>query len=272
VSEEHERRRRSFDEVAERYADARPGYPPEVYDEIGLRVAPPARVLEIGPGPGVATVALAERGYAVLAVELGPQLADVARRRLAAFPGARVVTADFHAFDPEPGTFDLVLSASAFHWIVREVGYRKAWNALRDGGWLALMWNASVRGRGRAARFWDASDGLYARHAPSLARPPEARVRSRARGELDRRREIRSSGLFSPVFRRSWRWQRTFDAPAYLALLDTYSDHRVLEPRQRRALYHALTGLIGGEFGGSVVREYLTILYLARRLPAASRA
>jgi 16S rRNA A1518/A1519 N6-dimethyltransferase RsmA/KsgA/DIM1 with predicted DNA glycosylase/AP lyase activity len=43
-------------------------------------------MLEIGPGTGPATVTLAERGYRVVAVELGAAMAAVARRDLARFP------------------------------------------------------------------------------------------------------------------------------------------------------------------------------------------
>src|SRR4029079_16021192 len=56
-----------FDEDAERYDRARPGYPAELFADLaaltGLR--PGDRVLEVGPGTGQATVPLAKRGYRV---------------------------------------------------------------------------------------------------------------------------------------------------------------------------------------------------------------
>src|SRR6187549_3838365 len=88
--EEAGRLRVTFDEDAERYDRARPGYPTAVFDDL-LALAglgPGARVLEIGCGTGQATVPLAERGCEVVAVELGAQMAAVARSNLARFPAA----------------------------------------------------------------------------------------------------------------------------------------------------------------------------------------
>ena len=66
-----DRRRRSFDSVATRYLASRPPYPAAAFDLVAARVPPPADVLEVGPGPGLATLPLAERGYRVVAIELG---------------------------------------------------------------------------------------------------------------------------------------------------------------------------------------------------------
>ena len=78
--------RATFNEDPYRYDRVRPRYPPELFDDLVAlaRLPERARLLEIGPGTGQATVPLAERGYAVVAVELGAGLAAVARRNLAA--------------------------------------------------------------------------------------------------------------------------------------------------------------------------------------------
>src|SRR5687768_7131490 len=105
-----------FDEDAERYDRARPGYPAAVFEDLMrlARVGPGSRVLEIGCGTGQATVPLAERGCRIVAVELGAQLAAVARRKLARFPAVDVITAAFEEWPLPPEPFDLVVSATAF--------------------------------------------------------------------------------------------------------------------------------------------------------------
>src|SRR5579875_346947 len=91
-----------FDLDAESYDRTRPVCPAELFDDL-MRAADLRsgdQVLEIGAGTGQATLPLAERGLSVTAVELGAQLAAVARRRLAGFPAATVVTAAFEDWLP----------------------------------------------------------------------------------------------------------------------------------------------------------------------------
>jgi len=103
-----------------------------MFDDLAAAVvAPGARVLEIGCGTGQATVPLAERGYRIVAVELGTDMAAVARRNLAAFDAVEVVTAAYEEW-PLPGEpFDVVFSATAFHWIDPAVRVSKSADALR---------------------------------------------------------------------------------------------------------------------------------------------
>jgi cyclopropane fatty-acyl-phospholipid synthase-like methyltransferase len=75
------------------------------------------RVAEIGCGTGPATVPLAERGLAVTAIELGPQLAAIARRRLAVLPAAQVVTCSFEDWPLAAAMFDAVVAVNSLHWI-----------------------------------------------------------------------------------------------------------------------------------------------------------
>ena len=61
-----------------------------------LAPAPGDLVLEIGPGPGALTEALAARGVRVVAIEKDRELVPLARRRV---PGARIVEGDALALD-----------------------------------------------------------------------------------------------------------------------------------------------------------------------------
>lgn len=262
----HDRRRRSFEAVADRYLASRPPYPAAAFDLVAARVPPPADVLEVGPGPGLATLPVAERGYRVVAIELGERLAAEARRNLATHRSVRVVTANFEEWRPQrPHAFDLVLAASSWHWIDPAIGYERAWAALRQGGWLALMANHPRPGRtgSRSRRFWEATDALYRRHAPELV----ARRGWNPSRLPDQGAAIRRSGRFAPAERHVIAWRHMFETDAYLALLDTYSDHRILPATARKRLFSAIRELAMRDFGGRVPRYYRTVVHLAQVLP-----
>src|SRR5258708_14674351 len=80
--------RELFDEDAELYDRARPGYPPEMFDDLaelaGVGAAPP--VLGIAFGAGQATAPPAEQRRRVTAGELGPPIAAVGLRHLPPLP------------------------------------------------------------------------------------------------------------------------------------------------------------------------------------------
>ena len=127
--------RTGFDKAAEDYQRTRPVCPPQLFDDLvdkaGLETGD--RVVEIGCGTGQATVPLAERGLAVTGVELGAELAGIARRRLAGFPSADVVTSSFEDWQPR-GAFAAVVAVNSLHWIDPSLRYSKPHRLLRSGG------------------------------------------------------------------------------------------------------------------------------------------
>jgi SAM-dependent methyltransferase len=137
----------AFDGVAETYDAIRPGYPVAVFDAIAdyRRTSSTPRVLEIGVGTGQATAQMAARGWHVVGLEPGEKLAAVARGRLTRFRhDVSVITTTFEAADVESRSFDLVASATAWHWVDPAVGYEKAARCLQPDGVIALWWNAHV--------------------------------------------------------------------------------------------------------------------------------
>jgi SAM-dependent methyltransferase len=109
------RLRETFDEAAELYDRARPGYPAALFSDLAELVCmgPGCRFLEIGCGTGQATLPLAERCCEIVCVELGASLAAVARRKLARFRSVRVDVAAFEPWPLPPEPFDTVVAAKA---------------------------------------------------------------------------------------------------------------------------------------------------------------
>ncbi|HKQ78199.1 MAG TPA: class I SAM-dependent methyltransferase [Blastocatellia bacterium] len=257
------RRRESFDEVAELYDKARPGYPPRLVDDIlelsGLDKG--CRVLEIGPGSGQLTIPLAERGLSLVAVELGANLAGVARRKLARFQEAEVVVADFDEWATPSEMFDLVAVATAFHWLNPTTRVRKCADALRSGGTLAIVethWGVSYD----VDRFSIESQTCHARwdpfHDPAFRLP-------RIEDLPQENEELATSAFFEPIAHRRYLCAREYGASQYCDLLETYSNIRAFEPETRRKFLACIANLIESRFDGKIVRHDTYDLWLARR-------
>ena len=249
--------------MAALYEEARPGYPDELFDDLVALsgIGPGGRVLEIGCGTGQATGPLARRGYRVLCVELGTNLSAIARDKLAGYPEVRVFTSSFEDWTPEEEPFDLLLSATAFHWVEPAVRYRKSARVLRDGGFLTLLWNRPDPDRSSDG-FAEALRNVHRREAPGLAKERKPTRLDRAG---DKAGEIEHSGFFERPEERHYPFEVVHDADSYLRLLSTFSSHRSLDEQTRRRLFSAVARLIREEYGNRVVEGYRSELYVARR-------
>ena len=260
-------RRFAYDSIARLYDRARPSYPEALFADIVAYadLAADARILEIGCGTGQATLPLAQRGFAIDCIELGEELANVARENLAPFPNARVIRADFDTVALAPARYDLVLSATAFHWLDPATRFSNAQRLLKARGALALCWHRPVVTAASRA-FVHAVQRVYRDIAPELTRryqkPPHPDAVTTEYAEL-----IPASGLFDQLAIRKHYTATPYSAPAYIDLLDTLSDHRALAASVRQQLFRAIADLIQAEFSGQIVRETVALLYLARALP-----
>jgi SAM-dependent methyltransferase len=128
-----------FDDVAALYHATRQSYPDDVVDAIlttaGVRSG--ASVLEIGCGTGQLTRRLVGRGFKLTAIDIGAAMIAAARRNVAD-PMVRLEVSSFEDLEASR-PLDLIVSATAFHWVDPEVGWAKAARLLRPSGWLALL-------------------------------------------------------------------------------------------------------------------------------------
>jgi SAM-dependent methyltransferase len=259
------RLRTTFDSAAARYRAARPGYPDELYaDLLALTgVRPPARLLEVGCGPGTATLPLARRGFRITAVELGAALAAEARRDLAGFPQVSVVTSSFEEWRPPEGSapFDLVYAATAWWWVDPDVKYAKAAALLRPGGHLAV-WGAQHAFPAGFDPFFTDIQRVYGElgeaAVPWPPPPPEEQPDPAVA-------ELAESGRFEVVGTRRYVWGRRYTAEEYIALLDTFSGHIAMEPAKREHLYREIRRRLAARPGGRLTRHWYVPLTVGRR-------
>ncbi|HVB91361.1 MAG TPA: class I SAM-dependent methyltransferase [Acidimicrobiales bacterium] len=241
--------------------EVRPDYPDAVIDAIVACGQLPARprVLELGVGSGQATAQMVEAGWDVVGVEPGPELAAIARARLARFKGPSVSISTFEAIELPDSSFDVVASATAWHWVDPSVGYHKAARVLRQEGTVALWWNAHVPDT-RDPR-WIPVRRVYELAAPELDVLPRL---TPDRPDYDPAAELHASGRFRDVVQHVFAFSVTYTAEGFLSLLDTYASHRHLDADRRRDLYDRLAEAVGNELGGSITKPYEAVLVLGR--------
>lgn len=252
---------KSFDGIADLYESARPSYPEALVLSVErfAQLERSSRILEVGSGTGKATVAFAQRGYAVLCLEPGPNLVCVAQSRLANSPRVQIETTSFEDWEASPDAFDLAFAAQSFHWLDPALRLGKFAHILRRGGTLAIFGNVPsiVPGelRDKVAR-------AYATHAPTLARSsPSAPWYGTATSPIAA--ELERSPDFRDVQYERFVWEREVGPQEYCGLVNSYSDHIALGADRLSRLTAALCEVIQTS-GGLVALQYRTGLFLAR--------
>lgn len=253
----------TFNAVAADYETARPDYPVELFDDL-VRLAklePGDRLLEVGCGSGKATVPLLRRGFSVVCVELGPDLAAHARRKFDGLP-AEVHSAEFETWDGQLGHFDLVYAAMAWHWLDPQLRYRKAHQQLRPGGHLAF-WAAMHAYPAGFDPFFTEIQAVYdaigeGSHEPWPPPRPEEMY--------DFTPEIEATGLFAGVGIRRYLWDAWYTAEEYIALISTFSGHIAMEPAKRERLFAEIGRRIAARPEPRVRRHWCSVLHVARAI------
>ena len=257
----------TFDEVADLYDQARPAYPPEMIEAVNaVLLETEGRILEIGCGTGQATLPFARQGYSITALEPGRNLAVLAAKNLAEFPQVNIQTTTFEDWAGAARQYDLVMSATAFHWVSPEIRYLKSAQSLAPDGWLALFWNMEAEDQSRLGQ---EIQEIYDKYMPpSQAHPYATHHPGSPNAGLDTttsvwQEEIEQSRLFKDVNVLQFSWTQWYATEQYLQLLETFSDHQTLPSETKNALFDGIAQALA-RHGGGRSKPYLTVLYLAQ--------
>ena len=254
----------TFDTVAETYEKLRPGYVDELYQDI-FEYKPinnQSRVVEIGIGGGQATLPFLKTGCDLLAVDYGENFCIICREKFKEFPNFSAVSGKFEdvVFNCE---YDLIYSASAFHWIPEEIGYKKVYDMLKDGGVFARFANHPFRDKGKP-ELSEEIDQIYAEYYYKYHNKEPATPVEYTEQQAHDRALIAEKYGFTDIQYKLFYRTRTFTVKEYITLLGTYSDHIAIEETIRNEFFSKIEEAIN-RHGGEITIYDTIDLQLARK-------
>lgn len=253
-----EQRKTWYSPIADIYYHARPDYSQELINRavVLAELSSDARILEVGCGPGNATVAFAQFDFSMTCLDPNQDFCHLAQRNCASYPKVEICNTSFEEWAMSANQFNAVLSANAFHWISPDIRYSKAAEALRDNGFLILLWNMTPEPPYEVYR---AIEEVYQVHAPSLVRYEGAQIQAEILKGFAQ--DVLDSGCFRELVTEQIACEVTYSIDDYLNLLSTL---RRLEPQAKELLFEELREKLE-KFGDSVQLLFLSAVHVARK-------
>ncbi len=248
------------------YDAIRPPYPEQLYTFLQSTGAlyPNCTTLEIGAGNGLATRRLLELGANPLtALEPDPRFApllhSIAATALADFT---LIHSAFEEATLPTNHYDLVASATAFHWVDQAIGLTKVASLLKPGGYVALWWNVFGDPE-RADAFHDATQRILQPLAVSPSDTPQ--YTPFALDIAARLGDFEDTGQFEPPVYHFYPWTLVLNTAQVGALYGTFSGINRLSTEERQRILEQLMAVAEQQFGGTVERNMVSAIYVARR-------
>ncbi len=258
-----QQRKNWYSEVADAYHQTRPRYPQAlIHRAVELAQLPQdAIILEIGCGPGTATTAFAQLGFAMLCLEPSQKLCQLARQNCRQYPSVEITNTSFEEWQLEPGKFNAVLAATSFHWVSPEMGYAKAADALKEDGFLILLWNMTPQPQ---YEIYQVLHEVYQTQVSSLASYEE---RETQQNYLRRfAQAVTNSGLFKCLVSEELPCELTYSIDDYFLLLSTLAPYIALDTQQRNALLSALRKALERHSITSIPVSFLSAVHIAQKI------
>lgn len=241
----------TFNEVPEAYDCLRPKYPDTLSEDVIQYSAldKTKKALEIGIGTGQATLPFLKTGCELTAVELGDKLAEFSKKKFEEYERFKVINQDFETAFLEENHYDVIYSASAFHWIPPEIGLPKVYRLLKAGGvfaWFFVLPAPSQKNmHDEIQKVYSEYKKYFNYEAPQFDRIPE--TQSKLLGLFNKFKQYGFTEIIDKVYSSS----RTLNAKDYVTLCGTYSDHRAIPEADRVVFLQKLEDTVnrcGGTF------------------------
>jgi SAM-dependent methyltransferase len=243
----------TFDDLADAYDAARPGYPHALYDALEAAVGRlrDRVVLDGGAGTGLASRDLTARGASVIAFDIAERML---RKAIVRDATSVTAVADGTRLPIRTGTIDVVCFAQTWHWLDARRAVAEALRVLRPGGWWAGWWSHP---RADGETWFDNVQDVLEATCPAYDR----RQRDIDWGAT----VVDPAGFAAPRFIRV-PWQRELSLDAWLVDETSKSYVGALTPDARADLLARLTRIVSDTFPtGTLAIRYETWLWTVQR-------
>lgn len=212
-------RRQSFGAISDDYDRYRPGPSDAALDWLLPRGV--TDVLELGAGTGAVTRMLVARVPHVVAVEPDERMRAVLTDRT---PDAVVVAGRAEEIAADDASFDVVMAASAWHWVDEERAVPEVARVLRPGGSLSLLWTGPDRSIDWMRSVWAGGKVLSQEEASAVdSQRQERHVVN-----------LGEESPFHPPERQVFHWSLPMSRDQVIGLVSTYSNVITLADQERR--------------------------------------
>ena len=249
-----------FDEAVLNYEKRRPNYGTELFKDIikYAEINMDKQAIEVGCGTGQATEPFIKTKCKVTAVELGEKLSSYTGEKFKAYENFKVVQSAFEDYNCDDNKFDMLYSATAFHWIPDEIGYKKAYRILKNGGTIALFWNIPSTNDNPLHQKLQA---IYNELLPQWSyKAANNEGKSKYSSTLNKLEQYGFTNIEVKIYHNT----RIMTGVEYIELLNTYSDHLALEKSIKLQLFDNIRTAIE-EFGNEIIINDTVELYLGQK-------
>ena len=251
-----------YSPAAQAYVDGRPGYESlmdEVCELAGLTQH--SKILEVGCGPGTATVSIAPRVGEMLCVDLNVDFVEIAKEKTREYKNVSFEILPFEEFDGKEQKFDAIIAASSIHWVPSDVAYPKIRSLLKADGHLILLYNHLLQ---PSAHDIQALSPIYQKYAPDLDAKEWKSPEQHSNDFVSNFGDTLEAQNFQIVKYNFTVMNVVYTAHQFTQGLHSYSHYLKLEEDVRNALFVALRHYIDEVLGGSIALTYVSAYHVAK--------
>jgi SAM-dependent methyltransferase len=206
-------------------------------------------ILEVGCGTGKATELLAGLPSRILCLDIGENMIKIAADKFKSHKNIEFRRAEFETYQSDI-KLDMIISASAYHWIKQPQGDKNVKKLLRPDGIFVIVRKIQD----------DEDNGFFSESQQIYKKNFSTEKPKKTRGF------VMNAAEFELLGKVEYPWEAEYETEEYLRLIFTYSENIALKEPEKTRFYEDLKELINSRYAGRVLKRYITMVEIGRPL------